>query len=268
MNAHHEQAHGHQDGSDRHEHHHHRHRRRWLHVSLGAVAAYLLVAYLALPLLIRMYYDEYQLADSSPRITQTKDGHPGDPINVSLVGTSSDLQGAMEGAGWYPAAALGLSTDLQIAADTALARPDDRAPVSNLYLFGRKEDLAFEQPVGDSPRHRHHVRFWDTGSPYTDGRPTWLGSASYDRSVGFSHTTGQVTHHIAADVDAERDHLFETLRQAGVLVNEQVIDGYHTQLSGRNGGGDPWHTDGRLVLGVIRPGKGEVGEQNDEAAGR
>jgi hypothetical protein len=38
-------------------------------------------------------------------------------------------------------------------------RPDDEAPVSTLYLFGRKEDLAFEKPVGGSPKERHHVRF-------------------------------------------------------------------------------------------------------------
>src|SRR5262249_4774795 len=36
-----------------------------------------------------------------------------------------------------------------------LKRKYEDAPVSNLYLFGRKEDLAFEQPVGDNPRVSH-----------------------------------------------------------------------------------------------------------------
>ena len=25
-------------------------------------------------------------------------------------------------------------------------------------------------------------------------------------------------------------------------------DGFHEELDGRNGGGDPWHTDGRLAV--------------------
>ena len=123
--------------------------------------------------------------------------------------------------------------------------------MSNLFLFGRKEDLAFEQPVGGNPRKRHHVRFWKTANKATDGRPIWIGSASYDERVGLSHTTGQITHHISPDVDAERDHLFANLKQAGRLSEECAVDGFHEQLEGRNGGGDPWHTDGKLKVGVI-----------------
>jgi hypothetical protein len=111
--------------------------------------------------------------------------------------------------------------------------------------------LAFEQPVGDNPRKRHHVRFWDIGKKDDDGRPIWIGSASYDERVGLSHTTGQITHHIAPDVDTERDHLFSNLKRTGQLADEYTVDDFHKQLEGRNGGGDPWHTDGRLFVGVI-----------------
>jgi hypothetical protein len=31
------------------------------------------------------------------------------------------------------------------------------------------------------------------------------------------------------------------------------VDGFHQQLAGRNGGGDPWHTDGKLYVGVTKP---------------
>jgi len=91
-------------------------------------------------------------------------------------------------------------------AETAVLRlPYEDAPVSNLYFEGRKTDFAFEQPVGDSPRHRHHVRFWRADQLDADGRPVWVGSAVYDERVRLSHTTGEVTHVTAADVDAERD---------------------------------------------------------------
>jgi len=227
-------------------------RRRWMYIVLTIVVLYLLVAYVIVPTAWKFYAHRHPSFDDNPRITQTGDHHPGDPLNVSLIGTKEQIDAIMKAAKWYPAAALGLRADLKIAEGTILSRPDDDAPVSSLYLFGRKEDLAFEMPVGDNPRQRHHVRFWMTGNTDSDGRPVWLGSASYDDKVGFSHTTGQVTHHIAADVDAERDHLFENLKSTGDLSEEYSVVGFHKHLAGRNGGGDAWHTDGRLFVGVIK----------------
>jgi hypothetical protein len=172
---------------------------------------------------------------------------------VALVGSEAQLEAIMKAAGWFLAAKLGIRSDLKIAADTVLSRPDPEAPVSSLFLFGRKEDLAFEQPVGDNPRHRHHVRFWKT-ERVDDGRPVWIGSAVYDERVGLSRTTGQITHVTAANVDTERDYLFECLEKTGDLADHYAIDGFHQKLEGRNGGGDPWRTDGDLYVGVIAEG--------------
>lgn len=227
--------------------------RKMMYVILGIAVVYLIAAYVLAPTFWRIYERRYPLTDDDPRVTRTHDGHPGDPLNVSLVGTDEQLHAALQAAGWFKAAALGLRSDLKIGVDTVLKRPDERAPVSNLYLFGRREDLAFEQPVGNNPRKRHHVRFWKTEKTYDDGRPIWIGSASYDERVGLSHTTGQITHHIAADVDAERDHLFASLRATGKLADEYPVDDFHATLEGRNGGGDPWFTDGRLFVGVFEP---------------
>jgi LssY C-terminus len=43
------------------------------------------------------------------------------------------------------------------------------------------------------------------------------GSATFDRGVGLSRYTGQVTHHIAPDIDAERDALTDDLKKAKVV---------------------------------------------------
>jgi hypothetical protein len=227
-------------------------RMRIFQVVAGLLLLWLVAAYLIVPFVWKSYARHHPSFDDNPRITQTGDGHPGDPLNVSLIGTEAQIKTIMQAAKWFPAAALGLKSDIKIAADTVLSRPDDEAPVSNLFLFGRKEDLAFEQPVGDNPRQRNHVRFWKTGKESGDGRPIWIGSASYDERVGLSHTTGQITHHIAADVDNERDHLFDNLKQTGDLSDEYSVDDFHKKLEGRNGGGDSWHTDGRLFVGIIK----------------
>src|SRR5204863_9061226 len=127
-----------------------------------------------------------------------------------------------------------------------LKRSYEDAPVSNLYLFGRKEDLAFEQEVGPDPRHRHHVRFWKSDKVDDDGRPVWVGSAVYDERVGLSRTTGQITHVTAPDVDAERDFLFRDLRRTGDLSEPYVVPGFRKTLPALNEGGDAWPTAGGL----------------------
>jgi hypothetical protein len=224
-------------------------------IALGlavALSVYLVVAYLVMPALWKRYEHRHPALADTPGITRTGDGHPGDPINVALIGSEIDVRAIMQTAGWFPADPLGLKSDLKIAADTVLKRPYDDAPVSSLFLFGRKEDLAFEQPVGDDPRQRHHVRYWKSAKVDEQGRPLWAGSVTYDRRVGLSYTTGQITHHIAADVDAERDRLFLELNKTDELADFQIVAGFHKVTSGKNGGGDPWHTDGNLFLGTIR----------------
>ena len=186
-----------------------------------------------------------------PGITHTGSGIPGDPVNVSLIGTKADLVKAMLAAKWYPADPLSLKSSLEISVDAVFKRPDPDAPVSNLYLFGRKEDIAFEQDVDDNPRQRHHVRFWKTEKVDADGRPVWVGSAVFDERVGLSRTTGQITHVTAPDVDVERDYLFHCLEQSGTLAEWYVVPDFHKLREGKNGGGDPWRTDGDLWVGII-----------------
>lgn len=226
-------------------------RKRTVHFVVGFLLVWAVVAYLLAPLLWKRYARKHPTFDSDPRITQTGDHHPGDPLNVALVGTEAEVQSIMKAAEWHLAAALGLKSDVKIAVDTVLSRPDADAPVSNLFLYGRKEDLAFEQPVGNNPRHRHHVRFWKTGTVSPDGRPQWIGSAVYDERVGLSRTTGQITHVTAPDVDTERNYLFSCLQKSGSLADQYPITGFHKTLSGHNGGGDPWRTDGALYVGII-----------------
>jgi len=229
-------------------------RSRWEQAAALVAAlllVYLVAAYLAIPFAMERYFRRHPSLDDVPGVTQTRDGHPGDPLNVALIGTEDEVKRLLLASQWRPADPLGLRSDLEIAAATVLKRPYDDAPVSNLYLWGRKEDLAFEQPEGNNPRKRNHVRFWRSEKTDPDGRPVWLGAATYDERVGFSHATGQITHHIDAAVDAERDHLFRDLEATGGFSETYAVDDFHKVREGRNGGGDPWHTDGRLFVGVI-----------------
>ncbi|MGH8065529.1 MAG: LssY C-terminal domain-containing protein, partial [Candidatus Entotheonellia bacterium] len=145
------------------------------------VVGYLVAAYFVLPMFWMRYTRHHPAFTDIPGITHTADDIPGDPLNVALIGTESDLQRIMRAAQWDPSDPLTLRSRLEIASAAVFEHPYDDAPVSNLYLWGRKEDLAFEQPVGNDPRQRHHVRFWRSDKLDPDGRPVWVGAAIFDQ---------------------------------------------------------------------------------------
>jgi len=227
--------------------------RRTLLVVIVAAAAYALLAYALVPMVWTLLSEpEVNSPDALPRLTETRDHHAGDPLNVALIGNEAAVKSAMAAAGWFPADPLGVRSDLEIAADIVLDRAYVTAPVSRLFLFGRSEDLAFEKPAGPDPDRRHHVRLWLL-APHPDRQaPVYIGAASFDRGIGLSHETGQLTHHIAPDVDLERDKLKADMMKAGHLEDSYMVPGFHDVRSGRNGGGDPWSTDGDLWTGVLR----------------
>lgn len=187
----------------------------------------------------------------APRHTATARGHQGDAVNVAFIGSENDLHRTLAAAGWYAADPITLATSVRIAADVVLHKPYAHAPVSDLYLWGRRQDAAFEQPVGGSPKQRHHVRFWRSTDVDSAGRPLWLGAATFDERVELSRTTGGVTHKISPDIDRERNKLLTDAIRADTLDGYYWVDRFHHQGRGHNGGGDPYHTDRRLAVGVI-----------------
>lgn len=219
----------------------------------AGVVCYFGVSYLLLPDVWKHYEHRPEL-EAYPKYSVTREGLPGDPLNVGLAGTEPELRKAMELAGWKMADPLRLVSDFKIAEDVLLGKSYPGAPISRLYLFTRPQDLAFEKQSGGTPVKRHHVRFWRTEITGRNGRPLWIGSATFDRAVGLNRYTGQLTHHIAPDIDRERDGLIQDLAAAGQLTLIYQVSGVGPALKRYNGGGDPYFTDGELTAGVISPG--------------
>jgi hypothetical protein len=217
------------------------------------IGVYFLLAYIVLPMTWRHYEHQRALAGVS-MVTRTAAGIPGDPINVGLVGSREDVLCAMIAAGWYPADPITLRSSIEIVGSVLLDRPYREAPVSHLYYNNRRQDLAFELPVGRSADRRHHVRFWRVLDRGQEGRAVWLGAATFDRGVGFSRDDGRVTHHIAPDIDADRDLLTDDLKAAKVVEKIYEVTGIGPTVDDHNGEGDAYYTDGEIKISVLVAG--------------
>jgi len=214
---------------------------------VALVAAYTAVAYVVLPAFWTHYEHQKGLANL-PMVTRTAQGIPGDPINVGLIGSEKEILCAMNTAGWFPADPVTFRSSIEIAGSVLLDRAYKDAPVSNLFYLARREGLAFEKLAWTSADHRHHVRFWKVLDQGQEQRPVWLGAATFDRSVGVSHFTGAITHHIGPDIDAERQLLVADLEAAGMATAKYQVTGVGPTISGLNGGGDLYYTDGEVWL--------------------
>ncbi len=215
-----------------------------------ALPAYGLFAYVVLPASWKQYARLRPFV-AEQEITHTAEGIPGDPLNVALVGTRAEVLAAMLAAGWTPADPITLRSGIRDAASVLFHRPYPSAPLSTHFLRDRPQDLAFEQIVGGSPRRRHHVRLWQTRDAADAAAPLWVGAATFDRSVGLSRYTGEVMHHIDADVDAEREKLIGDLRRAGRIaaIEHEAV---RAAGGGTNGSGDRYVTDGRRCRATLR----------------
>jgi hypothetical protein len=223
---------------------------RFIHwIALG-LAVYAFAAYALVPDVWRIV-QRLTSARTPDMVTVTPSGIPGDPLNVGMVGDTSQVLRAMAKAGWDTADAITLKSAVEIGVSVLFDRPYPDAPISTLLFQGRPQNLAFEKPIGSSAAERHHARFWMTGLT-VGGRPLWLGTASRDVSVGLNAYTGQFTHHIDADIDAQRDGLVADLSAANQLLATPMTKGIGLTLFGRNGEGDWYYTDGNLHLGVIK----------------
>lgn len=211
---------------------------------------FVLLTYLALPrmhqLFTLLYVPDYFIGR-----TRTSDGLLGDPVNLALDGSADDIHAVMRRAGWTMADDITLRSSVDIVRSSLTGRSYPSAPVSPLFLFGRQQAFAYQQEVDGNAAQRHHIRFW----PVPDGwllpgghKVQWLAAGTYDRSLGLSAFTLQVTHKIDADIDLERDYVIETVRYADPQCTVEVIEDFSTAYHAKNGGGDAVHTDGDLPI--------------------
>jgi hypothetical protein len=189
-----------------------------------------------------------------PCCTSTPDNvGEGDPLNVVIVGTGEDVISALAASGWSFTEAITADSVRRMVGAAIAEKSFLTAPVSSLYAFGRKQDLALQRGR-NTISQRNHMRLWL--APFRcEGRPVWIGQVS--RDIGVKSTTKSptlTTHVIDPVVDESREYLLHSLlhhdavsRFAFVLgVGEATHDSPRYNLTG-----DPYITDGTRLVAWI-----------------
>jgi len=184
-------------------------------------------------------------------VTDEQGERMGDPLNLVLVGHPDDLLAAAARAGWAFTHRLTFDSIRRTIGAALSGAAYPVAPVSPLYLLGRSQDLALQRARNNIVQ-RNHLRLWLAPFRF-EGRSVWIGQVSRDVAVKLTtKSTTLTTHVIDANVDEAREHLLQTLLDAGAVERFAFVQGLPpvTSSAPRNNlTGDPWYTDGlRLVV--------------------
>jgi len=232
---------------------------------VALAVTYGVAAYIILPRTVRMSLKILQ-RKRVPSYTTTGDGFPGDPVNLLLTGTLHELRAGFAASGWSEADPLSLASSWRMVRAFVMKSPYPAAPFSTLYLFGRGQDIGFQKPIDDSPRKRHHVRFWalscdrddsalstagfwlNADRPPEDDRVYWVGAATKDTGISLTRLTFQFTHATDSDTNAERDFIMGELSRCGVVAAVNSLKAREQLPAGRV---NHYITDGEVVAATL-----------------
>ncbi|HEU4966988.1 MAG TPA: LssY C-terminal domain-containing protein [Candidatus Saccharimonadales bacterium] len=207
-----------------------------LPLAIAIFATYVLGAYVLIPVIARSWRVVVP-AKHAPVYCVTPDGYASDPINIGIIGSRRQLVEAMEKAGWHVADPYSLRNAIFGLVAILLRKAYHGAPMSALFLFGRKQDIGFEKQLTEHGRgHRHHVRFWATTYDQNKDLSTrtihwedrkvqliaedllWVGAASRDIGIAIASQSLQFTHAVAPDTNSERELI------AGELTGQDLAE--------------------------------------------
>jgi len=184
-----------------------------------------------------------RLLEDAPQRSRGKDGKPADPLNLIFIGAVEQVRKAFAAAGWVEAEKLTGKSLFETVRAVVVNRGYGSAPVSQLYLYGRPEDLAFQKMLNTFAK-RHHLRIWKSPTATSDGREVWLSAATHD--TGFDVRPGVVSHAIDPEIDKERDKVAADLIMTGSVASARLVTRASPLSEGLTATGAPWKTDGRL----------------------
>src|SRR5262245_29322562 len=190
--------------------------------------------------------------EALPCCATNKDGSKkGDPLNLVVIGGLEDAFPALVRRGWRPTEQTWSGSVMRMVSSALHGERYPYAPVSDLYLFGRAQDLAL-QKARDNIHQRNHLRLWLSPMRY-QGKQVWVGQISRDIGSRLTiHSPTLTTHKIDPDVDEARAALAEDMAYSQSLVKLGLVEGVGAaprDAPRENLTTDPYYTDGhRAVL--------------------
>ncbi len=190
--------------------------------------------------------------DGLPRRVSDEFQNQGDMVNFVLVGSEQQVKDALDAANWHVADIDSKEAILKAVLQTYQKKDYLQMPMSQLYLFGRKQDYGYELAQAYSVvASRHHFRIWKAPTTW-NGQTVWAGAGTHDIGFEKDQRNGKVTHKIDPAVDGERDNIGQTLQASGKVKSLYYYLPPDPVQGAKNATGGGYHSDGRVLVVVLQ----------------
>ena len=190
--------------------------------------------------------------DGLPRRVSDEFQNQGDMVNFVLVGSEQQVKDALDAANWHVADIDSKEAVLKAVLQTYQKKDYLQMPMSQLYLFGRKQDYGYELAQAYSVvASRHHFRIWKAPTTW-NGQTVWAGAGTHDIGFEKDQRNGKVTHKIDPAVDGERDNIGQTLQASGKVKSLYYYLPPDPVQGAKNATGGGYHSDGRVLVVVLQ----------------
>ncbi len=183
-----------------------------------------------------------------PRRISDKAGNPGDMVNFLILGSEEDMCKTFEAAGWVKVDSTPKDAVLHGLIESLSKESYVAMPMSELYLFGRRQDYGFAhaEPV-TVVKTRHHLRVWK--APFqANGQTLWVGAATHDIGFERDNRNNGVTHKIDPDIDQERGYVEKTLSATGLVAEKTHFKPDKALTEARTATGGSFHSSGQVLV--------------------
>lgn len=179
----------------------------------------------------------------------------GDPLNIVVVADTGDALNSLSRAGWSFTHRITSKSIRRLIGASIQGESYPVAPVSNLYLFDRKQDFALQRARPNIAR-RNHMRVWL--APFTFRKKNvWVGQVSRDIGIKLTSKSPTLTTHVIdPEVDLTREYLLHSLLAEGFVDSFGFVKGSKAATSvkpAENLTGDPYFSDGLRLVVVLSP---------------
>ncbi len=190
--------------------------------------------------------------DGLPRRVSDEFQNQGDMVNFVLVGSEQQVKDALDAANWHVADIDTKEAVVKAVLQTYQKKDYLQMPMSQLYLFGRKQDYGYELAQAYSVvASRHHFRIWKAPTTW-NGQTVWAGAGTHDIGFEKDQRNGKVTHKIDPAVDGERDNIGQTLQASGKAKSLYYYLPPDPVQGAKNATGGGYHSDGRVLVVLLQ----------------
>ncbi len=188
-------------------------------------------------------------------------GNVGDRVNFLIVGSEARVHRVLDNAGWIQPDKSIRNAFMRGALESFAKEAYVTMPISDLMLFGRKQDFGYAQadPI-KVISSRHHFRLWR--APFgVDGQPLWAGAGTHDIGLEKDQRNGKLTHKIDPAVDGERDYIGQSLQQTGLVAKLDYMTPSNPVTEAHTATGGGFHSDGRTLVIYLQPDTQDYSQQ-------